>query len=106
VDVQLFVTHFVASSSLKKFLLFPDIIDELVKSGKEIEAVYFASEAGLTERFSPVSLIKLYLKNSKKNASTILKNGNNSMAAIVCVTSTFMFPNNFCLIIRVYLLFA
>lgn len=87
-DVLLFVSHFVASSSLKKFLLFPDIIDELVKSGKEIEAVYFASEAGLTERFSPVSLIKLYLKNSKKNASTILKNGNNSMATIVCVTST------------------
>ncbi|KAG6723716.1 hypothetical protein I3842_03G221600 [Carya illinoinensis] len=58
-----------------------EIIDELVKSGKEIEAVYFAYEAGLTERFPPVSLIKLHLKNSKKNASTILKNGNNSMAA-------------------------
>ncbi|KAK4604212.1 hypothetical protein RGQ29_012639 [Quercus rubra] len=58
-----------------------DIIDELVKSGKELEAVYFASEACLTERFPAVSLIKSYLKNSKKNASTILKNGNNSMAA-------------------------
>lgn len=58
-----------------------DIIDELVKSGKEIEAVYFAYEAGLTERFIPVSLLKSYLRNSKKNASTILKNGNNSMAA-------------------------
>lgn len=57
-----------------------------MKSGKEIEAVYFAYEAGLTERFPPVSLIKLHLKNSKKNASTILKNGNNSMAATVCVT--------------------
>lgn len=55
-----------------------------MKSGKEIEAVYFASEAGLTDRFPPVSLIKSYLKNSKKNASTILKNGNNSMSATVC----------------------
>jgi len=44
-DVQLSVIHFVASS-LKEFFIFPDIIDELVKSGKEIEAVYFASEAG------------------------------------------------------------
>lgn len=58
-----------------------DVIDELVKSGKEIEAVYFAFESGLTERFPPISLLKSYLKNSKKNASTISKNGNSSMAA-------------------------
>ncbi|EOY30833.1 FRIGIDA-like protein [Theobroma cacao] len=58
-----------------------DIIDELVKNGKEIEAVYFAMEAGLTERFSPVSLLKSYLRNSKKNATTILKNENYSAAA-------------------------
>ncbi|KAH7572300.1 hypothetical protein ACOSP7_015418 [Xanthoceras sorbifolium] len=58
-----------------------DIIDELVKSGKEIEAVYFASESGLTERFPLVSLLKSYLRNSKKNATNILKNGNYSNAA-------------------------
>lgn len=58
-----------------------DIIDELVKNGKELEAVYFASEAGLTERFSPVSLLKSYSRNSKKNASTILKNGHYTAAA-------------------------
>ncbi|CAK7334936.1 unnamed protein product [Dovyalis caffra] len=58
-----------------------EIIDELVKNGKEIEAVYFASECGLTERFSPVSLLKSYLKNSKKNTTTVLKNGNYSAAA-------------------------
>ncbi|XP_050116947.1 FRIGIDA-like protein 4a isoform X2 [Malus sylvestris] len=58
-----------------------DVIDELVKNGKEIEAVYFASESDLTERFPPVSLLKSYLKNSRKNAATILKNGNNCVAA-------------------------
>ncbi|XP_015898325.3 FRIGIDA-like protein 4a [Ziziphus jujuba] len=58
-----------------------DIVDELVKSGKEIEAIYFASESGLTERFPPISLLKSYLRKSKKNATTILKNGNNSLAA-------------------------
>ncbi|KAJ6862945.1 hypothetical protein NC652_039729 [Populus alba x Populus x berolinensis] len=58
-----------------------DIIDELVKNGKEIEAVYFASESGLTKRFSPVSLLKSYLKNSKKITTTVLKNGNYSTAA-------------------------
>lgn len=58
-----------------------------MKNGKEIEAVYFASESGLTERFPPVSLLKSYLKNSKKNTTTILKNGNNSAAAMVHLIS-------------------
>ncbi|XP_050369125.1 FRIGIDA-like protein 4a [Argentina anserina] len=58
-----------------------DVIDELVKNGKEIEAIYFAFESGLTERFPPISLLKSYLKNSKKDASAIMKNGNNSVVA-------------------------
>ncbi|GMH18026.1 hypothetical protein Nepgr_019867 [Nepenthes gracilis] len=58
-----------------------DVIDELVKIGKEIEAIYFASESGLTDRFHPIGLIKSYLRNSKKNATAILKNGNYSTSA-------------------------
>ncbi|KAJ4846399.1 hypothetical protein Tsubulata_006022 [Turnera subulata] len=58
-----------------------EIIEELIKNGKETEAVYFASESGLTERFPPVTLLKSYLKNSKKNATTILENGNYGAAA-------------------------
>lgn len=60
-----------------------DIIDEMVKNGKEIEAVYFAHESGLTDKFSPVELLKAYLKNSRKIASNILKNGHYSQAATV-----------------------
>lgn len=60
---------------LTKYINFADIIDELLKSGKEIEAAYFASESGLTE-----SLLKSCLRNSKKNATTILKKGNYSNA--------------------------
>ncbi|KAK3004129.1 hypothetical protein RJ639_018574 [Escallonia herrerae] len=59
-----------------------EIIDELVKSGKEIEAVYFASESGLTERFPPVDLLKSYLKNCRKNANTISKRGNYSASSV------------------------
>ncbi|KAJ8479597.1 hypothetical protein OPV22_023324 [Ensete ventricosum] len=58
-----------------------DVIDELVKTGKEIEAVYFVHESGLTERFPPDSLLKLYLQASRKKANSISKNGNNSIAA-------------------------
>lgn len=59
-----------------------DVIDELMKSGKEIEAVYFSSESGLTERFSPVSLLKSCLKNCRKSANSVSKSGNYSMAAV------------------------
>ncbi|ERN03911.1 hypothetical protein AMTRI_Chr05g64790 [Amborella trichopoda] len=54
------------------------IIEELISKGKEIDAVYFALESGLTERFAPIPLIKAYLKNSRRNAQAISKNGNNS----------------------------
>ncbi|XP_011043448.1 PREDICTED: FRIGIDA-like protein 4a [Populus euphratica] len=67
-----------------------DIIDELVKNGKEIEAVYFASESGLTKRFSPVSLLKSYLKNFKKITTTVLKNSNYNAAATVCLISIYI----------------
>ncbi|XP_027341968.1 FRIGIDA-like protein 4a [Abrus precatorius] len=59
-----------------------DIIDELIKNGKEIEAVYFASESGLTERFPPINLLKSYYRNYKKNVTTTLKKGNNNQAAM------------------------
>ncbi|GAB2292220.1 hypothetical protein Dimus_026469 [Dionaea muscipula] len=59
-----------------------DIIDELVKDNKEIEAIYFASESGLTERFQPVALLNSYLRKSKSNATNILTSGKKSVAAV------------------------
>lgn len=58
-----------------------DVIDDLVKTGKEVDAVYFASEAGLTEKFKLANLLKSYLTKSEKNSKDILKKGNNSSAA-------------------------
>lgn len=45
------------------------VIEELVKTGKEIDAVYIASEAGLTDLFPPAKLLKSCLTNSQKIAS-------------------------------------
>lgn len=64
-----------------------EIIEELVKNGQEIEAVYFASESGLTEKFPPIDLLKSYVRNYKKNVATILAKGNNSQAATVWITT-------------------
>ncbi|XP_058074814.1 FRIGIDA-like protein 4a [Magnolia sinica] len=52
-----------------------DIIDELVKNGKQLEAVYFAQESGLSERFPPLPLLRSFFNNMKKITSTILKKG-------------------------------
>lgn len=59
-----------------------DIIDELVNNGMEIEAIYFATEAGLTQRFQPASLLKTYLNNCKRNTANIPKKGNSSSASM------------------------
>jgi hypothetical protein len=46
--------------------MFADIIEELVTKGQQLDAVNFAYEAGLLEKFSPVPLLKSYLEDSKK----------------------------------------
>jgi len=68
-----------------KQMIYADIIDELISSGKEIEAVYFASESGLTERFPPINLLKSYHRNYKKNVTTTSKKGNSNHATTVCL---------------------
>lgn len=72
---------------LIKQMIYADIIDELISSGKEIEAVYFASESGLTERFPPINLLKSYHRNYKKNVTTTSRKGNNNHATTVCLTT-------------------
>lgn len=59
----------------------PDVVETLVNSGKQIEAVNFAHAFGLTEKFAPVPLLKEYLKDAKKASQASLKSGNNSTAA-------------------------
>eukprot|EP00262_Sarcandra_glabra_P019982 TRINITY_DN7795_c0_g1_i1.p1 TRINITY_DN7795_c0_g1~~TRINITY_DN7795_c0_g1_i1.p1 ORF type:complete len:545 (+),score=77.17 TRINITY_DN7795_c0_g1_i1:57-1637(+) len=58
-----------------------DIIEELISKGRQVDAVYFAYEAGLVDKFPPVPLLKSYLKDSKKAATSILEDGNNSSHA-------------------------
>lgn len=59
----------------------PDLVETLVNSGKQIEAVNFSFAFGLTEKFPPVPLLKEYLKDAKKASQASIKSGNNSTAA-------------------------
>lgn len=55
----------------------PGVINVLLNNGRQIDAVNLAFEFGLTEQFSPVSLLKSYLIEAKKVSSPV-RNGNTS----------------------------
>lgn len=54
------------------------MIDVLVKNGRQIDAVNLAFAFELTEQFSPISLLKMYLFEAKKVPSPA-KPGNASV---------------------------
>ncbi|KAE8038028.1 hypothetical protein FH972_010575 [Carpinus fangiana] len=58
----------------------PGVIEVLVNSGRQIDAVNLAFAFELTEQFSPVPLLKSYLKEARK-ASSPVKSGNSSPTA-------------------------
>ncbi|KAG6485166.1 FRIGIDA-like protein 4b [Zingiber officinale] len=58
------------------------VIDKLINTNKEIEAIYFVHYSGLSNRFPPESLLKEYHQASRRKASSISKDGNNSPAAL------------------------
>ncbi|CAL9080180.1 Frigida-like protein [Musa troglodytarum] len=47
-----------------------DIIEELISNGHQLDAINFAYEAGLQDKFPPVPLLKSFLKDSKKATLT------------------------------------
>jgi len=53
-----------------------------VNSGRQIDAVNLAYAFDLTEQFSPVSLLKSYLKDARKTSP--VKSVNSSPTAQVC----------------------
>jgi hypothetical protein len=57
----------------------PDVVDVLVKNGRQIDAVNLAFAFELTDQFSPILLLKSYLSEAKKVLSAA-KPGNTSPA--------------------------
>ncbi|KAL1536081.1 FRIGIDA-like protein 4a [Salvia divinorum] len=56
----------------------PDMIEELIGRGQQVDAVHFTYEVGLADKFPPVPLLKAFLKDAKKTATSILEDPNNS----------------------------
>ena len=49
-------------------LLFAAVVEELVKSGRQVDAVNFIHAFELTESFPPVHLLKTHLKDLRRNS--------------------------------------
>ncbi|KAI7744914.1 hypothetical protein M8C21_021595 [Ambrosia artemisiifolia] len=56
----------------------PDMIEELISRGQQVDAVHFTQELGLADRFPPVPLLKAFLKDAKKAATSLMEDPNNS----------------------------
>ncbi|XVF28842.1 hypothetical protein REPUB_Repub15cG0066900 [Reevesia pubescens] len=56
----------------------PDMIEELISKGHQLDAVHFTYEVGLVDKFPPVPLLKAFLRDAKKAASSILEDPNNA----------------------------
>ncbi|GMP77077.1 hypothetical protein CsSME_00033477 [Camellia sinensis var. sinensis] len=56
----------------------PDMIEELISRGQQVDAVHFTFEVGLENKFPPVPLLRAFLKDAKKAATAILEDHNNS----------------------------
>nr|XP_043628237.1 FRIGIDA-like protein 4a [Erigeron canadensis] len=56
----------------------PEMIEELISRGQQVDAVHFTQEVGLVERFPPVPLLKAFLKDAKKAATSIMEDPCNS----------------------------
>ena len=70
---------------------FSDIVEELIKSGNVVEAIYVAHEADLLEKFPPVPLLKAYLRDSSDKAHAVLKSGRHSSSALVRISLLLLF---------------
>ncbi|KNA24200.1 hypothetical protein SOVF_016610 [Spinacia oleracea] len=51
----------------------PEMIEELISRGQQVDAVHFTFEVGLVAKFPPVPLLKSFLKDAKKAAAAIIE---------------------------------
>lgn len=56
----------------------PDMIEELIGRGQQVDAVHFTYEVGLANKFPPVPLLRAFLKDAKKAATSLMEDPNNS----------------------------
>nr|CAD1837733.1 unnamed protein product [Ananas comosus var. bracteatus] len=59
----------------------PDFIRKMSNKGRQVEVIKFVRALNLMDKYPPVTLLKSYLKECRKEAQEIRKKGNNSLKA-------------------------
>ncbi|XP_022139609.1 FRIGIDA-like protein 1 [Momordica charantia] len=59
-----------------------DLVQKLLNNGKQLLAVKFIFEFELTDKFPPIPILKDYVKESKKSAKNVCKEGKNSLRSL------------------------
>lgn len=71
------------------FVFVTDFVDTLNKDGKQIEALCFAHHFGLMDKIQPAAMLKAYLKEVRKAAQEMPKNGANPKVCGCCSASVY-----------------
>ncbi|KAK1380657.1 hypothetical protein POM88_027401 [Heracleum sosnowskyi] len=73
-------TDMVSEYNVERSLIFlcTNMIEELISKGQQVDVVHFTYKVGLVDGFPPVPLLKAFLKDAKKAATSILEDPNNS----------------------------
>ncbi|KAK1388358.1 hypothetical protein POM88_016536 [Heracleum sosnowskyi] len=73
-------TDTVSEYNVERSLIFlcTNMIEELISKGQQVDVVHFTYKVGLVDGFPPVPLLKAFLKDAKKAATSILEDPNNS----------------------------
>ena len=69
----------------KPYLIVAGVVELLINSGRQIDAVRFIHAFQLTESFPPVPLLKTYLKDLRRNSQGKGGNSGGAAGAQVCV---------------------
>lgn len=83
IDIFVIVARYRQGTELCRTLGFvdkcPEIVQKCIDTGKQLLAVKFISEFGLTEKFPRVPLLKAYVQEAKKLAQKVRKDGDFSL---------------------------
>eukprot|EP00271_Cylindrocystis_brebissonii_P020519 TRINITY_DN6822_c0_g2_i1.p1 TRINITY_DN6822_c0_g2~~TRINITY_DN6822_c0_g2_i1.p1 ORF type:complete len:688 (-),score=111.32 TRINITY_DN6822_c0_g2_i1:887-2950(-) len=59
----------------------PELVETLAKEGKQVDGLRLARDFGILDKFQPVTMLRAFLKDAKKNAQAILKIGKDSTSS-------------------------
>jgi hypothetical protein len=84
------------------------LVDKLIKEGKQLQAISFASSFGIMDKIDPSHLLKTYLEDSEKAAKLLVEKARSKASGLVCCSLNqfpdggFIYEGSFCVLMRFF----